>query len=185
MKNNISYKEASDKHRRYQVFKIGDQVMVYLCKEGLSTWIQGKLRQRWYGPFHVLKKINDNGYAIDLPDDTSISKTFNVPWCTGNFSLSSWNCPLTWRWVLFKRRIMMRDVNLIMWSNCLTHSPWLQRSLRGSACSMRAMTIKVVGGFYRQGHVSTKPARKDHADWRDTSLKRGVELRWELVPLPF
>ena len=30
------------------------------------------------GPFRVLERINDNAYKIELPDDYSVSTTFNV-----------------------------------------------------------------------------------------------------------
>ncbi len=30
------------------------------------------------GPFHVLERINDNAYKIDLPGEYNLSSTFNV-----------------------------------------------------------------------------------------------------------
>ena len=59
-------------------FAVGDQVMVYLRKERLLAGVHGKLRQRKYGPFSILKKINYNAYVVDLPRKMNISNTFNV-----------------------------------------------------------------------------------------------------------
>nr|GEY65672.1 hypothetical protein [Tanacetum cinerariifolium] len=37
-----------------------------------------KLKPRKDGPFHVIKKINDNGYKIETPGHYNVSATFNV-----------------------------------------------------------------------------------------------------------
>jgi hypothetical protein len=60
------------------VFKVGDQVMIYLRKERLPARYHNQLRQKRFGPFKVFKRINANTYVIDLPDNMNISKTFNV-----------------------------------------------------------------------------------------------------------
>ena len=51
---------VAEKDRRFKVFEVGDEVMVFLRKERIPTGQHSKLKQKKYGPFKITKKINDN-----------------------------------------------------------------------------------------------------------------------------
>ncbi|KAJ4722861.1 RNA-directed DNA polymerase [Melia azedarach] len=74
---NEKYKQDADQYRRQKVFQEGDLVMAYLRKNRFPG-IRSKLQNRKYGPFRVARKINDNAYVLQLPNEWNISNTFNV-----------------------------------------------------------------------------------------------------------
>jgi hypothetical protein len=78
MKQNLRYKTNRDKHRRQQLFEVGDLVWIHLRKERFPNQPNAKLSPRADGPFKIVQKINDNAYKVELPGSYGVSATFNV-----------------------------------------------------------------------------------------------------------
>ena len=76
-KTNAKYKMEADKHRWFKVFNVGDAVMVFISKARMQGG-HNKLQQRKYGPYKIVRKINDNAHVIDMPSWMGILKTFIV-----------------------------------------------------------------------------------------------------------
>jgi hypothetical protein len=51
---------------------------VHMRKEWFPNQRKSKLQPRGDGPFHVLERINDSAYKIDLSGEYGVSATFNV-----------------------------------------------------------------------------------------------------------
>ena len=61
------------------VFKEGDLVRIHLRKERFLEERNSKLKPCGDGPYKVLKRINDNTYAIDIPQSKyTMSNSFNM-----------------------------------------------------------------------------------------------------------
>ncbi|PKU68856.1 hypothetical protein MA16_Dca010600 [Dendrobium catenatum] len=78
LESNNKYKQKADEHRREQLYKLGDLVMVRLRRERVAPGTYSKLSPRKTGPFPILKQINPNAYVVDLPTHFNTSTTFNV-----------------------------------------------------------------------------------------------------------
>ena len=57
---------------------MGDWVLLYLRRDKFPSQRKSKLSPRGDGPFQVLKKINNNAYQLDLPEDFGAHVSFNV-----------------------------------------------------------------------------------------------------------
>jgi len=64
--------------RRQVLFEPGDLVWLPLRKERFPEQRKSKLSPRGDGPFKVLKRVGDNAYVLELPDDYGVSPIFNV-----------------------------------------------------------------------------------------------------------
>lgn len=60
------------------IFEPDDWIWLYIKKEQFPSKQKTKLNQQDDSSSHVLKKINDNVYQINLLDEYNVSVTFNV-----------------------------------------------------------------------------------------------------------
>ena len=64
--------------KRLKIFNIGDYMIVQIRLKQFSLGIVKKLHARSAGPSQILKKLSDNAYIIDLPQDFGIRSIFNI-----------------------------------------------------------------------------------------------------------
>eukprot|EP00253_Pinus_taeda_P031869 PITA_31869 len=76
-KSQGKYKERHDKHRVDHKFQEGDEEWLYISKERMQG--EGEmLKPIHYGPFKILKKVENNAFQLDLPSYMQMHSVVNV-----------------------------------------------------------------------------------------------------------
>ena len=60
------YKEAAGKHKWQKLFKVRDKVMIFQRKKRVPIRGFNNLKQKKYGPYKIVAKVNNNTYVVDL-----------------------------------------------------------------------------------------------------------------------
>ena len=71
-KQTEKYTKHNNKGKREIIFEEGDLVWLHLRKDRFPTKRKSKLSPRGDGPFQVLKRINNNAYILDLPEEYEV-----------------------------------------------------------------------------------------------------------------
>ena len=77
----VIYKKFYDKHHREVHYKVGDWMWLRLrhhAPSSLQVPVKGKLKPRFYGPYHVAAIINDVAYCLDLPPSAQLHDVFHM-----------------------------------------------------------------------------------------------------------
>jgi hypothetical protein len=72
------YANKANKGCKQVVFEPGDWVWMHMCNKRFPSQRKNMLHLQGYGPFQILKSINDNAYKVDLSSKYGVSSTFNV-----------------------------------------------------------------------------------------------------------
>ena len=76
-KRNRVYRTKANTGRKHVVIQPVDWVWLYMCNERFTAHRKSKLQPRGDGPFHILERINDNAYKVDLRGEYGFSATFS------------------------------------------------------------------------------------------------------------
>ncbi|RDX99734.1 hypothetical protein CR513_17178, partial [Mucuna pruriens] len=77
-KKGEKYKKNVNKGRKEVSFKEKDLMWVHLRKERFPHLRKSKLLPRGDDPFKIIKKLNDNAYKVDIPQEFEGSNAFDV-----------------------------------------------------------------------------------------------------------
>jgi len=72
------YLKHNNKGKIEIILEEEDWVWFHFRKDRFLTKRKSKLSPREDGPFQVLKRINNNAYQIDLPEEHRVHTTFNI-----------------------------------------------------------------------------------------------------------
>jgi len=72
------YSTKGNRGRKELVLNEGDWVWLHPRKDRFPTKWKSKLSPRGDGPFHVMERINNNAYRLDLPREYGANTTFNI-----------------------------------------------------------------------------------------------------------
>jgi len=72
------YIKYINKRKREVIFNERDLVWLHLRKERFPKQRKFKLNPHGDGPFQILRKVNNNSYQLDLPEECGLNTTFNV-----------------------------------------------------------------------------------------------------------
>ncbi|RDX86285.1 hypothetical protein CR513_32400, partial [Mucuna pruriens] len=75
-KKGEQYAKTTNKGSKEVLFKEEDLVWVHLRKEQFLQLRKSKLLRRRDDPFKIIKKINDNAYKVEMPQEFGGSQIF-------------------------------------------------------------------------------------------------------------